>query len=300
MCEREGVLYVGLHFGSKKTVKISIVFDDLSRKSFFEPKWSPIVCIICTVTGINVDDLLCDFPRKIGQDLSQSLYESKKTMKGLLLCWRYSMKGTSNWRGVKTKRTFQNERSTPHIFSIFSYPPPPHTLSIYYYVFLETALHELEEALTPYARAANMAFTHSYTSSRQNAKDKLAWGGVMMMMLLSRIPPSFVWSFCFSASFFLSTLPPRNIAAGTTASILSSPDAASRHIAHEFDVGGGGGVVWGWWLLFFTLLPLSPQYSSSNLLRLVRSDGMQCCRSDWPGLFLFCCHQPSCVVSQQS
>ena len=30
------------------------------------------------------------------------------------------------------------------------------------------------------------------------------------------------------------------------------------------------------------------------------SYGMRCCRSDWPGLFLFCCYQPSCVVSQQS
>mgnify|MGYP003571763443 CR=1 FL=1 len=29
------------------------------------------------------------------------------------------------------------------------------------------------------------------------------------------------------------------------------------------------------------------------------SDGMRCCRSDWPGLCLFCCYQPSCVVSQQ-
>ena len=27
--------------------------------------------------------------------------------------------------------------------------------------------------------------------------------------------------------------------------------------------------------------------------------GMRCCRSDWPGLCLFC-YQPSCVVSQQS
>ena len=27
---------------------------------------------------------------------------------------------------------------------------------------------------------------------------------------------------------------------------------------------------------------------------------MRCCRSDWPGLCLFCCYQPSCVVSQQS
>ena len=25
-----------------------------------------------------------------------------------------------------------------------------------------------------------------------------------------------------------------------------------------------------------------------------------CCRSDWPGLCLFCCYQPLCVVSQQS
>ena len=30
------------------------------------------------------------------------------------------------------------------------------------------------------------------------------------------------------------------------------------------------------------------------------SDGMRCCRSDWPGLWLFCCYQLSCVVSQQS
>ena len=29
------------------------------------------------------------------------------------------------------------------------------------------------------------------------------------------------------------------------------------------------------------------------------SDGMRCCRSDWPGLCLFCCYQPLCVVSQQ-
>ena len=35
-------------------------------------------------------------------------------------------------------------------------------------------------------------------------------------------------------------------------------------------------------------------------LGFVWSDGMRCCRSDWPGLFLFCCCQPSCVVSQQS
>ena len=26
------------------------------------------------------------------------------------------------------------------------------------------------------------------------------------------------------------------------------------------------------------------------------NDGMRCCRSDWPGLCLFCCYQPSCVV----
>ena len=26
---------------------------------------------------------------------------------------------------------------------------------------------------------------------------------------------------------------------------------------------------------------------------------MRCCRSDWPGLCLFCCYQPLCVVSQQ-
>ena len=30
------------------------------------------------------------------------------------------------------------------------------------------------------------------------------------------------------------------------------------------------------------------------------SDGMRCCRSDWPGLCFFCCYQPLCVVSQQS
>mgnify|MGYP003571731538 CR=1 FL=1 len=30
------------------------------------------------------------------------------------------------------------------------------------------------------------------------------------------------------------------------------------------------------------------------------SDGMRCCRSDCPGLCLFCCYQPSCVASQQS
>ena len=29
------------------------------------------------------------------------------------------------------------------------------------------------------------------------------------------------------------------------------------------------------------------------------SDGMRCCRSDWPGLCLFCYH-PLCIVSQQS
>ena len=27
---------------------------------------------------------------------------------------------------------------------------------------------------------------------------------------------------------------------------------------------------------------------------------MRYCRSDWPGLYLFCCYQPECVVSQQS
>ena len=38
-----------------------------------------------------------------------------------------------------------------------------------------------------------------------------------------------------------------------------------------------------------------------NFFRLMRwSDGMRCCRSDWPGLCLICCHQPSRVVSQQS
>ena len=30
------------------------------------------------------------------------------------------------------------------------------------------------------------------------------------------------------------------------------------------------------------------------------SDGMRCCRSDWPGLCLFCCYQLLCIVSQQS
>ena len=30
------------------------------------------------------------------------------------------------------------------------------------------------------------------------------------------------------------------------------------------------------------------------------SDGMRCCGSYFSGLLLFCCYQPSCVVSQQS
>ena len=29
------------------------------------------------------------------------------------------------------------------------------------------------------------------------------------------------------------------------------------------------------------------------------SNRMRCCRSDWPGLCLFCCYQPLCVVSQE-
>ena len=32
---------LGLHFESKNTGEISIVFEDLSRNAFFEPKWSP-------------------------------------------------------------------------------------------------------------------------------------------------------------------------------------------------------------------------------------------------------------------
>ena len=58
-------------------------------------------------------------------------------------------------------------------------------------------------------------------------------------------------------------------------------------------IGGGGVYVAnraGFWAFFkkFTILPP------------VRwGDGMRCFRGDWPWLCLFCCYQPSCVVSQQ-
>ena len=40
-----------------------------------------------------------------------------------------------------------------------------------------------------------------------------------------------------------------------------------------------------WFCLFFFYSPFT-------------SDGMRCCRSYWPGRCLFCCYQPSCIVSQ--
>ena len=46
---------------------------------------------------------------------------------------------------------------------------------------------------------------------------------------------------------------------------------------------------------------LMHEYGRGGGIDFVRwSDGMRCCRSDWPGLCLFCCYQPSCVNSQQS
>ena len=45
-----------------------------------------------------------------------------------------------------------------------------------------------------------------------------------------------------------------------------------------------------------------PPFHQHNfyISRTLESDGMRCCRSDWPVLCLFCCYQPSSVVSQQS
>ena len=53
--------------------------------------------------------------------------------------------------------------------------------------------------------------------------------------------------------------------------------------------------------LWFLSISLSCTQLLLVLFYYVRwSDGMQCCRSDWPGLCLFWCYQPLCVVSQQS
>ena len=45
--------------------------------------------------------------------------------------------------------------------------------------------------------------------------------------------------------------------------------------------------IWGglFWLIFYQTFSIY---------------GMRCYRSDWPGLFFFCCYQPLCVVSQLS
>ena len=41
-------------------------------------------------------------------------------------------------------------------------------------------------------------------------------------------------------------------------------------------------------------------YANTLHRNFLHFDGMRCYRSDWPGLYLFCCSQPLCVVSQQS
>ena len=64
---------------------------------------------------------------------------------------------------------------------------------------------------------------------------------------------------------------------------------------------GGGGVKR--YLLTHTvilILLLCPHVHINRGFFLLHCDGIRCCRNDWPGLFLFCCYQPSCVVSQQS
>ena len=51
--------------------------------------------------------------------------------------------------------------------------------------------------------------------------------------------------------------------------------------------------------LFIYIMWISIQHIF-NLPSLRWSDGMRCCRSDWPGLCLFNCYQPLCIISQQS
>ena len=51
----------------------------------------------------------------------------------------------------------------------------------------------------------------------------------------------------------------------------------------------------------FFELKWSPMFHFFSSYCYIRwSDEMRCCRSDWPGLCLFCCYQPLCVISQQS
>ena len=57
---------------------------------------------------------------------------------------------------------------------------------------------------------------------------------------------------------------------------------------------------WDHVFFFFALLSFRT-IDLGLLLYYVRwSDGMRCCRSDRPGLCLFCYYQLSCVVNQQS
>ena len=66
-----------------------------------------------------------------------------------------------------------------------------------------------------------------------------------------------------------------------------------------------------YWFSFLWFTPLPPASKGADsgfcfclkkfpILPVRWSNGMRCRRSDWPGLFLFCCYQPLCVVSQQS
>ena len=61
---------------------------------------------------------------------------------------------------------------------------------------------------------------------------------------------------------------------------------------------GWGGVLLLYNIIRFKLILSLFIYPHEHLDPL--PDGMRCCRSDWPGLCLFCCEQPSCLDSQQN
>ena len=75
----------------------------------------------------------------------------------------------------------------------------------------------------------------------------------------------------------------------------SSPNA---DVIQALKAVGRGGAIWS--LRFFnthTVVNFGTFILSMAINTFVRlSDGMRYCRSDWPGLCLFCCYQPLCVV----
>ena len=60
---------------------------------------------------------------------------------------------------------------------------------------------------------------------------------------------------------------------------------------------GLGGLIVVFWDLLVWIGNYFPQLW---FYQVRRSDGIQCCRSNWPGLCLLCSYQPLCVFSQKS